>query len=59
MLEEYRGRRQQAERQRQRLAQIASTPAVTQDGQPIELLANIEQPADTAAKKMCLTQHDI
>lgn len=49
MLEEYRGRRQQAERQRQRLAQIASTPAVTQDGQPIELLANIEQPADTAA----------
>ena len=49
MLAEYRKRRQQAEQQKQRLAQIVDTPAVTQDGQRIELLANIEQPADTAA----------
>ena len=49
MLAEYRKRRQQAEQQKQRLAQIVDTPAVTQDGQCIELLANIEQPADTAA----------
>ena len=49
MLAEYRKRRQQAEQQKQRLAQIVDTPAVTQDGQHIELLANIEQPADTAA----------
>lgn len=35
--------------QRERLILLRHTPAVTQDGQRIELLANIEQPGDTAA----------
>lgn len=42
--------RQQAHAlQRERLILLRHTPAVTQDGQRIELLANIEQPSDTAA----------
>ncbi|MGP1516056.1 MAG: phosphoenolpyruvate--protein phosphotransferase [Ottowia sp.] len=49
VLADYRFRRQQSEQARQQLARLRSTPAITRDGQPIELLANIEQAADTAA----------
>jgi phosphotransferase system enzyme I (PtsI) len=35
--------------ERERLSRLKNTPAVTLDGQRIELLANIEQPQDTAA----------
>ncbi len=49
VLADYRRKRLLGEQQRQRLARIAGTPAVTQDGQRIELLANIERPADAEA----------
>ena len=35
--------------ERERLSRLKNTPAVTLDGQKIELLANIEQPADAEA----------
>ncbi len=49
VLEEYRFRQRQSELERARLDRLRHTPAVTLDGQPIELLANIELPGDAAA----------
>lgn len=49
VLEEYRFRQRQSELERARLNRLRNTPAVTLDGQPIELLANIELPADALA----------
>ncbi|NLZ40172.1 MAG: phosphoenolpyruvate--protein phosphotransferase, partial [Comamonadaceae bacterium] len=49
VLEEYRFRQRQSELERARLDRLRHTPAVTLDGQAIELLANIELPDDTAA----------
>ena len=46
---EYGFRQRQGSLERERLARLRHTPAVTLDGQAIELLANIEQPADAAA----------
>lgn len=46
VLEEYRFRQRQSELERARLDRLRHTPAVTLDGQPIELLANIELPGD-------------
>lgn len=48
VLEEYRFRQRQSELERARLHRLRHTPAVTLDGQQVELLANIEQPADAA-----------
>jgi phosphotransferase system enzyme I (PtsI) len=44
ILAEYGFRQRQIELERERLARLRHTPAVTIDGQKIELLANIEQP---------------
>lgn len=49
VLEEYRFRQRQAEVDRARLDRLRLRPAVTLDGQPIELLANIELPTDASA----------
>ncbi len=49
VLEEYRFRQRQSELERARLARLRFTPAVTLDGQKVELHANIEQPSDAAA----------
>jgi phosphoenolpyruvate-protein phosphotransferase (PTS system enzyme I) len=49
VLEEYRFRQRQSELERARLHRLRHTPAVTLDGQPIELLANIELPGDAPA----------
>ena len=49
VLEEYRFRQRQSSLERARLDRLRHTPAVTLDGQAVELLANIEQPADAAA----------
>ena len=49
VLEEYRFRQRQSELERARLDRLRHTPGVTLDGQPIELLANIELPGDAAA----------
>ena len=46
VLEEYRFRQRQSELERARLNRLRHTPAVTLDGQPVELLANIELPGD-------------
>jgi len=46
VLEEYRFRQRQSELERARLDRLRHTPAVTLDGQAIELLANIELPGD-------------
>jgi len=46
VLEEYRFRQRQSELERARLNRLRYTPAVTLDGQPVELLANIELPGD-------------
>lgn len=48
ILQEYRLRQRQIALERERLARLRHTPAITLDGQPIELLANIEQPGDAA-----------
>ena len=48
ILEEYRFRQRQDALERERLARLRHTPAITLDGQKVELLANIEQPADAA-----------
>jgi phosphotransferase system enzyme I (PtsI) len=48
VLEEYRFRQRQSELERARLNRLRHTPAVTLDGQAIELLANIEQPGDAS-----------
>jgi phosphotransferase system enzyme I (PtsI) len=46
VLEEYRFRQRQIELERARLHRLRHTPAVTLDGEAVELLANIELPAD-------------
>ncbi len=48
VLEEYRFRQRQSELERARLHRLRHMPSVTLDGQAIELLANIELPADAA-----------
>jgi phosphotransferase system enzyme I (PtsI) len=48
VLEEYRLRQRQRDLTRERLARLRYTPAVTVDGERVELLANIELPADAA-----------
>lgn len=48
VLEEYRFRQRQSELERARLHRLRHTPAVTLDGQPVELQANIEMPGDAA-----------
>lgn len=49
VLEEYRFRQRQSELERARLDRLRHTPAVTLDGQTVELLANIELPVDAPA----------
>ena len=49
VLEEYRFRQRQSELERARLSRLRHTPAVTLDGERVELLANIEQPSDAVA----------
>ena len=49
VLEEYRFRQRQSQLERARLDRLRYTPAVTLDGQSVELLANIELPGDAAA----------
>ncbi len=49
VLEEYRFRQRQSELERARLARLRHTPAVTLDGEAVELHANIEQPMDAQA----------
>ncbi|MDE2369691.1 MAG: phosphoenolpyruvate--protein phosphotransferase [Burkholderiales bacterium] len=48
VLEEYRFKQRQSELERARLDRLRHTPAVTLDGQAVELLANIELPGDAA-----------
>lgn len=47
VLAEYGFKQRQGEVERERLWRIKNTPAVTLDGERVELLANIEQPGDT------------
>jgi len=49
VIEEYRALKRRRERGRAGLARLRHLPAVTLDGQRVELLANIEQPGDAAA----------
>jgi len=49
LLEEYRFRQRQSGLERDRLSRLRHTPAVTLDGERIELQANIELPVDAAA----------
>jgi len=49
VLEEYRFRQRQSDLGRERLARLRHTPAVTLDGERVELLANIEMPGDAVA----------
>ncbi len=49
ILDEYAFKKRRAEIERERLSRLRHTPAVTLDGQRIELLANIEMPEDTPA----------
>jgi phosphotransferase system enzyme I (PtsI) len=49
MLEEYRFRQRQSELERSRLSMLRHTPALTLDGERVELLANIELPEDADA----------
>ncbi len=46
---EYRAIKQRRDRERAGLARLRHLPAVTLDGERVELLANIEQPGDAAA----------
>jgi phosphoenolpyruvate-protein phosphotransferase (PTS system enzyme I) len=48
ILAEYGFKQRQVELERERLNRLRHTPAVTLDGQKVELLANIELPGDTA-----------
>jgi phosphotransferase system enzyme I (PtsI) len=48
ILAEYGFKQRQGELERQRLNRLKHTPALTLDGQKVELLANIEMPDDTA-----------
>ncbi len=47
ILAEYGFKQRQVELERERLNRLRHTPAITIDGQKVELLANIELPADT------------
>ena len=49
VLEQYRERQARQQRERKKLGKLKKTPAVTRDGTPITLLANIEFPDDCAA----------
>ncbi|HEU4844363.1 MAG TPA: phosphoenolpyruvate--protein phosphotransferase [Burkholderiaceae bacterium] len=49
VLEQYRERQSALQRARKKLNKLKKTPAVTKDGTPITLLANIELPDDCAA----------
>jgi phosphoenolpyruvate-protein phosphotransferase (PTS system enzyme I) len=49
VLEEYRFRQRQSDLGRERLSRLRHTPAVTLDGEVVELLANIEMPSDAVA----------
>ena len=49
ILSEYGFKQRQAEVERERLVRLKYTPAVTLDGEKIELLSNIEMPEDTEA----------
>ena len=49
VLEEYRFRQRQSDLSRERLSRLRHTPAMTLDGERVELLANIEMPSDAAA----------
>lgn len=49
ILEEYRFRQREGRLARDKLTRLRHTPAVTLDGQKVELLANIELPRDAAA----------
>ncbi|MGR6805665.1 phosphoenolpyruvate--protein phosphotransferase [Sphaerotilus natans] len=49
ILEEYRFRQRQGQLERDRLARLRHRPAVSLDGQRVQLLANIELPSDAAA----------
>ncbi len=49
LLEEYRFKQRQSDLEGLRLARLRHTPAVTLDGERIELLANIELPVDAVA----------
>jgi len=49
VLEEYRFRQRQIQLERERLDRLRHTPAITLDGQVVQLLANIEMPEDAAA----------
>jgi phosphotransferase system enzyme I (PtsI) len=48
VLEEYRFRQRQRDMKRERLSRLRHTPAVSLDGEHVELLANIELPADAS-----------
>jgi phosphotransferase system enzyme I (PtsI) len=49
ILADYGFKQRQGDLERERLGRLRHTPAVTLDGQKIELLANIEMPEDTGA----------
>jgi len=49
ILAEYGFKQRQGELERERLARLRHTPAITRDGEPVELLANIELPEDAVA----------
>ena len=49
ILAEYGFKQRQGELERERLARLRHTPAITRDGEPVELLANIELPGDAVA----------
>ena len=49
VLEEYRFRQRQSDLSREQLSRLRHTPAMTLDGERVELLANIEMPSDAAA----------
>jgi len=49
VLEEYRFRQRQIQLERERLDRLRHTPAVTLDGQAVQMLANIELPEDAPA----------
>lgn len=49
VLEEYRFRQRQLQLERERLDRLRHTPAVTLDGESVEMLANIELPDDAPA----------
>ncbi|MBP1318057.1 phosphoenolpyruvate--protein phosphotransferase [Herbaspirillum huttiense F1] len=48
VLAQYRARQERLLRERKKLSRLKKTPSITQDGEPITLLANIELPNDAA-----------